>query len=302
MVDLSDHVKTARSMVLNKMRQININFPALKEIALKGVRRAAVFMGLGINASADPNFKRYQLTHITHIQIVASDVGEEKVAEFKSEFSRWIVACGLRELTETFSVVLDEAHRVCLWMAASSGEVRKADLTKCDKKFRRKGLKAKLESLERSFDVRLEEPEYLSSLNRARNCLAHRRGIVGPEDCGEPGVLLVRWRGFEVYGETSSGERISVEPVLSGEGVIIQEGSVMKAGFPERRKEFALNSVVTFSPRDLAEICLLFTTLTDQIIASALEFAKKLGIPIMKFDQGAENEHLENDPEESEND
>ena len=46
------------------MSEIHIGYPTIQEIAAKGVRRTAVFMGLGLNAALDPNFKAYKLTQI----------------------------------------------------------------------------------------------------------------------------------------------------------------------------------------------------------------------------------------------
>jgi len=39
------------------MTEITIDFPALQEIAVKGVRRTAVFLGFGMNAAANPNLR-----------------------------------------------------------------------------------------------------------------------------------------------------------------------------------------------------------------------------------------------------
>jgi hypothetical protein len=47
---------------------INLDLDKLLDIALKGVRRAAVFMGLGVNAAIDPDFRSYQLSALTNIQ------------------------------------------------------------------------------------------------------------------------------------------------------------------------------------------------------------------------------------------
>lgn len=52
------------------MNQITIDFDKLKEIALRGIRRTAVFLGLGVNAARDENFKDYQLTGIALLRLV----------------------------------------------------------------------------------------------------------------------------------------------------------------------------------------------------------------------------------------
>jgi hypothetical protein len=41
--------------------EYNIDFGKILAVALKGVRRATVFLGLGLNAALDPEFNKYQL-------------------------------------------------------------------------------------------------------------------------------------------------------------------------------------------------------------------------------------------------
>ena len=60
------------------MNQININLPAIKDIAVKGVRRTAVFMGLGINAANNPDFKQYQLADVTGLEFI-EPISDEKI-------------------------------------------------------------------------------------------------------------------------------------------------------------------------------------------------------------------------------
>src|SRR5205085_9451567 len=131
------------------MSRIHINFPAIQEIAAKGVRRTAVFMGLGLNAVADPDFKQYELTDITSIQIVPPSADENTLFHYKEQFSLWIVTCGLRELMETFALFLDEVNQACLWILATKGTTTTNDVSSQDKKFRWDGIKTKLDLLKK---------------------------------------------------------------------------------------------------------------------------------------------------------
>lgn len=93
--------------------RIEINLDNILDVAIRGVRRAAVFMGLGVNAAMDTKFTNYQLTHLTKLQLVPT-VGPEVISHFKDEFKIWIEANGFRELVETFSNYMDALHQVCL--------------------------------------------------------------------------------------------------------------------------------------------------------------------------------------------
>jgi hypothetical protein len=261
------------------MSQVHINFPAIQEIAAKGVRRTAVFMGLGLNAIADPGFKQYELTHITSIQIVPPDADENTLSHYKEQFSLWIVTCGLRELMETFALFLDEVNQACLWILATTGMITTNDVSSQHKKFRWEGIKGKLDLLKKKFNVAAGNTEALITIHQARNCLTHRHGIVGPEDCYGTQDMIIKWSGIDLYGETPSGEKIPIplEPLPDG-GIVFPEGAQVKLGYSDRTKSFPLQTLVTFTPKELAEICHFILISTGQLISSAEAYAKKNGV------------------------
>ena len=195
------------------MNQININLPAIRNIAVRGVRRTAIFMGLGINAANNPDFKQYELAKLTGFEFIEPISDERTLAGLKTEFGRWIVGNGLRELIETFCIFLDEIHVACLWMSASCHKIPLNQIQTQDKKFRHKGLKDKLPHLKNTYNVTLTQPDFMISINQARHCLTHRQGSVGARDCLDSERLVVSWRGCEIYAETPSGEIISLSPM-----------------------------------------------------------------------------------------
>lgn len=265
------------------MNQININLPAIQEIAVKGVRRTAVFMGLGINAANNSDFKQYELTNITNLQFIEPTLDEQTLTGFKTEFARWVISCGLRELIETFCVLLDEAHLACLWISASCGQVSTDQIQTEDQRFRRCGLRGKLTHLSDNFGVGVKHPDYLFSINQARHCLTHRRAIVGNEDCFDSSELVVKWRGVDLYAETPSGERVSLHP-MPEDGVVLPEGGKIMVAFPERMRTFRLYSIVTFSPIELAEICHFALNTTREVIHSVEAYARDRNIPLVNPD------------------
>ena len=127
--------------------QMMINLDKLKDIALKGVRRSAVFMGLGINASGDSRLDRYQLAHLTGFELVPETASQESVIHFKEEFSLWIVECGLRELIERFALFLDAVHHACVILAVNRGKMAPEQGEMHQRSFTRKGLEDKLKKL-----------------------------------------------------------------------------------------------------------------------------------------------------------
>jgi len=194
--------------------QFNIDFNKIRETSYKGVRRTEAFLGLGLNAANDPSFRNYELIDISPIHLVPSNVLEETIDHFKTEFGRWIVACGLRELIETFALFLDHTHNACLVMASHKKQITFDDATVWQPAFHYKGIKDKLDTFESRFDVKTNHPEHINRVQRVRNCLTHRHGIVGKQDCDDGDELILKWIGFDIFIETPTGKTIDLARII----------------------------------------------------------------------------------------
>jgi hypothetical protein len=242
------------------MQSLVLDFDKLAEIGLKGVRRSAVFMGLGLNAAHDPAFKNYQLSNIQNIaakakairmELIPSNVNDETLTHFKGEFGIWVIANGLREVIESFAVFLDGVHYACQWIALKNQKLQPSDAEKRDKTFRHKGIKDKLNDLEIRFGIKSNHPQYLVSITQARHCLTHRLGRVGVEDCEGDG-LEVKWLGMEFQIELESGKVLTADEAF---GFVLPEPGTFQIKFVERCKRFPLGSFARFEMHELAEIC-----------------------------------------------
>jgi hypothetical protein len=164
---------------------------------------------------------------------------------------------------------LDALHQVCL--AISKGTVGQ------QKAFEQQGFPNKLNLLDAGFSVGPKHAEYLKSLNKARNCLTHRRGIVGQEDFTGGNSLTVLWLGVDLFVETLVGEKHMLNVIPEG-GLLLPEGGSVMMQMMERERTFDFGSQVKFSTLDLAEICWFFDREARSALASAVEFAKKSGV------------------------
>ena len=257
---------------------MTIDLDPVMEVAHLGVRRATLFLGLGVNASESPSLVDYQLPHHTAIKILPGTVDPPKLAEFKEEFGLWIISCGLRELIESFAVFLDQVHDVCLRMAVEKQQQVAASALHSSKQFEMKGLDDKLSVLDKGFGVAPRHPGCLISISQARNCMAHRRGIVGQKDCkGRAKKLRISWWTPELYFESQDGEKVVLElpitsPVVGPAGAKL----MMKSG--ERVRTVSQGSRVGLSPKELQEICFFVKISADEVIEASLAYASKLKI------------------------
>lgn len=258
---------------------VEFDLDKLLDVALKGVRRASVFMGLGVNAASNKTFNEFQLSRITNIQLIPDDVPDETLRHFKEEFRIWIEAGGFRELSETFAGYLDSVHSVCLPMAEIKKPGTFAEIGQVDANFRLEGLPNKLNILKQRFGVCPQHSAHLVSLNRARNCLTHRQGIVSDEDIKSLPSLEVFWHGIDVYIEEPDGTTHNVNAVPEG-GLFLENGGVVKIQFSDRTRSFGKGELLSLSTRDLAEICWFYEREARAVIVSVVDFAKSLGIEI----------------------
>jgi len=259
--------------------QIQIDLDNILEVAYLGVRRASIFMGLGVNAVLDPNYKAYQLTHITKLQLVPDNANEETLTHFKEEFKTWVEGNGLRELIETYSIFLDALHNACLLVRGSKEGIDIASIATNQDTFQKQGFPNKLSQLRSNYSVGPKHADYMVSLNKARNCLTHRRGIVAKEDADSEKGLKVAWLGMETFVQTPSGERLSLMNIPP-EGVFVKDGGTVCMQFVERVKHFELHSLVRFTTRELGEICWFFQQEAQSTLMSAVEYAKVSGIEV----------------------
>lgn len=178
----------------------------------------------------------------------------------KTEFRAWTVRNGLRDSIEAFSLYLDEVRTVCgIWslggdwasggVATTVGEWQARMVTEA-RKFHEMGLPHKLDFLEKEYG--LGRPPFVDeilTINAARNCLVHRRGIVRRKDLNTPEGLLVRWARLELIAESESGSR-SLEPPKP----IVKAGEKLSMRQAAGQKTFPLGHEVSFSTQEFAEL------------------------------------------------
>ncbi|HZX35852.1 MAG TPA: hypothetical protein VFF54_05115 [Thermodesulfobacteriota bacterium] len=258
------------------MEDITIDINKVKDIAHRGIRRTSAFMGLGVNAARDEQFKKYQLSD-SAFSIISDKLDDKSIAHIKEEFEKWVISNGLTEIVESFCLFLDEVHRSCLLMATNKERIVSNDARKFGINFKKVGVEDKLKTLKNRFSVTSDKEKYLGSINQARNCITHRKGMVGTEDLrGEESFRLIWW-AVDICIETPNGEKYTIPEG----GLLLQDGGSLRVHFKERIIEYKLGDIVNLSPKELSEICFLVYSATHDIARSVDEYAKKIGVNIV---------------------
>jgi hypothetical protein len=248
-------------------------------IAQTAILRTSVFLGLGVNAARNPDFNNYSLNRDSAIHIAPDNVDASTLASYKQEFERWVVASGFRELIETFAVFVDSIHDLCSAMAVYTGRQSPDKSAAVARRFRSKGIKEKLDILRKDYGFTVDTSECLCTINQARNCMAHRRGIVGPKDCFSRDAIEVRWYRIEFYCDEPDGKvRVLETPVR--EPVLLPEGASLKLRYVQVSREFALGTIIQFEPRELQEICSFASLLVGGFRDALIQYAVRIGVPV----------------------
>lgn len=250
---------------MGNKKEINLNLDPIVRIAETGVKRASLFMGMGLNAVRDPNFRDYQLHKIPKIEkhtslpfeMLPAEASSEQVEHFKSEFEIWIVGNGFRELLEHYALSLDKVHEVVLFVLLSKRKITETQATKDHETFRRRlGVPDKMNTLKKRFSIALSNSDNVESLYAARNCLTHDLGIVSSSRYNSREGLALSWRAFDLFAQGDvSGQKI---PILDLIGNVTTEEMSVFGQVVSRQKRFSANERLMLSRQDLWEICFFF--------------------------------------------
>ena len=254
---------------------VTINYNAILETAVRGARRAYVFMGLGLNAASNPELKEYTLEGFGSIQIVPSNVDEHKIARFKENFAAWVINNGLRELIESFAVFLDQIYDASLRVAVSKKGFEPEEAKKRYSAFTMMGIDKKLKRLNEGFEITTNNSEHLNSIYLARNSLSHCLGLVGDFQCNYGSTLILKWIGLDYVAATEGGRA----ELITGPFDSLKDMTI-GIRWTERSLTFCLGSPVCLTPNALNEICFFIWREANSITASARNFAISNGIPL----------------------
>jgi hypothetical protein len=203
---------------------------------------------------ARPTNDDHHLT-IGSSQYVFNSIANTPSNVLHSEFQRWAARVVLRDLIESFSLYLIELYQT----SVSSSKASDAPMTA--ERFERRGLEDQLSAFANHFDVDEQWTTRLVAFNRARNCLAHRQGLVGDRDVTEGKYLVVRWLKADVSLTPGNGDSGPMAELIRGQLLAGQHASF---SIEDKEKHFIAGSAITLDPDDVLEICQTF-----QIAAAA---------------------------------
>jgi hypothetical protein len=133
------------------------------------------------------------------------------------------------------------------------------------RRFDRLSLPEKMKRLEGSGLQRPTFADDIISINAARNCLAHRRGIVGLEDVDDAkDFMTVKWHRLRLQA-TDDGREVGV-------GSYFEKPTTLAISLVRRSRRFRLGQSVTLTSADYVEVANTFVLYGNQLQASISRF------------------------------
>lgn len=259
---------------------ININADAARHHLTETLRLTLQHIVLGLQAIESCPDGKIELDDV----FFSWEFNEPAVSTSQSreQFKVWLLGVGLRDGIESLSVFIDEIRFFAGLIKRTLGEglrVARAGsaatvLTDFREqeigKYARLGLPNKIDNLFAEFGIKVPLADAILSLQKARNCLTHRRGIVGAEDAGsEDGVLCVRFVAHQIVRTDSSGNVHVAE-----RDTLIPAGESVGVRSIEREKIFPINQRVTFTTQEFQYLIYTLWAAGSLLIDELIKYAE----------------------------
>lgn len=180
-----------------------------------------------------------------------------------------------RTCKEAFHLFWDDIHASCRWydlatIAPITDEHIQKLIAEPHADFHVMDLSNKLKRLKKLFGIEFPEDalERTRSLNRVRNCYAHRRGVVRAEEVNAaPDGLLVKWLGLrrEIAGKKYP---------ITGE-VTLEANETMNIVICPVDRRFKVGDSLSFSSSEFAEFGVTYLFLAQSVVPKLRSFAQQ---------------------------
>jgi len=263
---------------------INVNADAARHQLTESLRLTLQHVVLGLQAVESCPDGELHLNEVFYSWVLNEP--SASTPQTRELFKSWLLGVGLRDGIESLNVFIDEIRFFAGLMkrtlreglrvaragraAAVLHDFRKEEIGK----YARLGLPDKVENLFAEFGIKVPLADTILSLQKARNCLTHRRGIVGTEDADtENGFLRVRFVVHEIVHTDSSGKIHVAEKdslVAAGESVGVRS--------VEREKTYPIGQRVTFTAQEFQYLIYTLWAAGSLLIDELIKYADANGL------------------------
>lgn len=235
------------------MAHLHFDVDKVTKRGIKGVNRAAAFLGMGLIPTRRAPPKSVTIEGGITWRFLPDPLPENLAKQIALEYKDWLIGNALRELDLHFSLYLDEVWRVTQWGSLHGKTVRSDHRIK-----EIEGDTNAANKLSRITELLGEEnahAEHLWSLSNARNCFSHNAGIVSERYAKSGGKLKLSWMTFDI--ELVQGDNvlnITRENFPLSAPDTTKEAQI-RATFRPHERLFEIGQRIDLSEHELNEIC-----------------------------------------------
>lgn len=176
-------------------------------------------------------------------------IGEakENIDVRKEKYKLWLIKKGFEDLVKGIEAALREAYFYVSFFSKATALKTGQDFNEAYETVRKKALKMHIPEMFDVIEPHLTKPlaykEQILSINKARNCLVHRHGIVLEKDINDEiaKTLKLEWVKFKIFYEKGE-EEVEVQS-----GTIVEGGNTIKMRRENNSTIFQLGELITLN-------------------------------------------------------
>jgi hypothetical protein len=258
---------------------VKINLDGLRGELQRSLQKVIYLVSAGLQTKDQITPEILQLPTNTIKMVFDSGLNwsSEKAQE---QYSEWVLSNGFRDTIENLGTFLESAHRVLSCWELVGKQRDGIDITVADwnevkvgRGFNRLGLPKRLKHIKEQHAILFDETlrSHVLSINKARNCLFHRDGIVSDKDITTDNALEVQWRRMVILVQNEDGEKELVR------GEVIEGGSQIAIRNEDKTKSFVLGSKMEFTVQEFSDICWCLFLFGEELVRKISDYGVNKG-------------------------
>lgn len=271
MIDLPDNEEDTGRLV--------INIDAMLSGLLVATQRTVELVSIGLAIEEDQIPPEAGRLPGVHLQTRLAPPIPALVAVERQR--QWVLSNGLRDLIEHIAWYLWDANRVnWMWNQPTDRRLETAtlfaELSAEEQRFESKNFGAKLSHFSQAFGIELD-PQMIAhaeSINKVRNCLVHRQGVVHTKDCNAGGELVATWRQHVMLVIEDDGTEHPFEV-----GRAYERGGTVTMKIVERERRFGIGTRIEFEPSEFAGLSFFLYLFGQEVFVKT----RQRGVDLGKF-------------------
>lgn len=247
---------------------VSINTGSLQGSYLADIQNLLDVITFVYGAAETVSEERYE-SHLGFMTFHPASDRRLTYGEARDRSTQWLLGSFLTDSVNATGNFLDECRKVCaLYRLGGKGKVvgqEFKDIFEGDwRHFHRLGFPDKFDHLRNEFGVETPFEKHFLSLNQARNCLVHRKGIVAQRDTNEEGRLTITWRIMELVA-TPPGDG---DEIVIGGQTQVEAGSTISVRFTNKERSFDVGERVELAVPELYQSISTLHALASSLVKS----------------------------------